>query len=223
MAVSYLKVENAKYLTVHLQYFHYEKLDMGQQCVLAAQKASCILGCIRRGVASREREEIVPPPLCPCRTPSWRTVSRPGAPSTGGMWSCWSESRGGHEDDQRAGAPLLRRHAERAGLFSVGKAPGRPHCGLWSGSSKTRGNGFKLKEGKLNLDVRKKFFTQRAVRHWYSCPEKLWVPHLWGHSSPRWMGPRRAELVGGSPAYGRGLDDLWDPHQPKLFYDSSKK
>lgn len=36
------------------------KLDISQQCLLAAQKAKYILECFRRNVASRPREVILP-------------------------------------------------------------------------------------------------------------------------------------------------------------------
>ena len=59
-----------------------------------------------------------------------------------------------------------------------------------------RGNGLKLKEVRFRLDVRRKFFTQRAVRPWHSCPEKLWCPIPggaqgrvgWGPGQLSWQG-----------------------------------
>ena len=66
-----------------------EKLHMSQQCVLAARKANCVLGCIQKAVASRERD------CAPLLDPIGSIASRPGVPSTGRTWSCWNGSRGG--------------------------------------------------------------------------------------------------------------------------------
>ena len=84
-----------------------KKLDMSQQCALATRKANCVLGFIKEGVASREREVIVPPVLGSCEALSGVLCPGLGPPVQEEREALGTGTEEGHKDNQRAGAPLL--------------------------------------------------------------------------------------------------------------------
>ena len=94
---------------------------------------------------------------------------------------------------------------------------------IQAGSDRTGGNGFKLEEDRLRLDIRKKLFTVRLVRHWNKLlREAVDVPSLEAFKA-------RLDGTLGNMVYlevslliaGRlELHGLKGPFQPKPFYDS---
>ncbi|KAK4822655.1 hypothetical protein QYF61_018607 [Mycteria americana] len=154
------------------------KLNMSQQ---SAQKANRILGCIKRSVASRSREVIVP--LC-------LALVRPHLEY---CIQLWSPQRKKHMDllerVQRRAMKMIRGlehlpyedRLRQWGFFSLEKrrlwedlivafqylkgSYRKDGKGLFISecSDRMRDNGFKLKEGRFRSDIRKKFFMKKLL------------------------------------------------------------
>ena len=89
-------------------------------------------------------------------------------------------------------------------------------------SGRTRGNGFKLRQG-FRLGIRRKFFTQTVVTHWNRLPKEIVdAPSLEAFKA-------RLDVALGSLVWwlatlhiagGLKLDDHCGPFQSSPFYDS---